>query len=214
MLAHPDFSEPFTTHMDASHCQLGGVASQDGKPLAFHIKKLTDTQTRRATTERDLLSIVETLKKHYNILLGHKIEVFADHKNLVCNHFDTERVVCWCLILKEFGPTLTHVKGEHNVVADALSWPDLKEEEFSPDAFAGDQDDSPEDFPFSHTTTAQAQPNNPELMDRWGSGELCNKTVCKHADKECEPITQTDTGTNQSEMVILKSSQKKTTSNR
>ena len=27
----------------------------------------------------------------------------------------------WCLILKEFGPELKYIKGENNVVADALS---------------------------------------------------------------------------------------------
>ena len=30
MLAHPDFSEPFIIHADASHHQLGAVISQDG----------------------------------------------------------------------------------------------------------------------------------------------------------------------------------------
>ena len=27
----------------------------------------------------------------------------------------------WCLILEEFGPELKYIKGENNVVADALS---------------------------------------------------------------------------------------------
>jgi hypothetical protein len=127
MLAHPDFSKPFTIHMDASHHQLGGVISQDGKPMAFHSRKLTDVQTRYTTTECELLSIAETLKEYHNIMLGHKIEVYTDHKNLVYKHFDTERVMHWCLILEEFGPTLTHTKGEHNVVADTLSRLDLME---------------------------------------------------------------------------------------
>ena len=36
MMAYPDFSKPFTIHTDASHYQLGGVISQDGKPIAFY----------------------------------------------------------------------------------------------------------------------------------------------------------------------------------
>ena len=83
MLAHPDFTKPFIIHTDASHYQLGGVISQDGKPIAFYSRKLNDAQTRCTTTERELLSIVETLKECRNILLGHEIEVFTDHKNLV-----------------------------------------------------------------------------------------------------------------------------------
>jgi hypothetical protein len=112
MLAHPDFSEPFTIHMDASHYQLGGVISYDRKPIAFYSRKLADAQTRYTTTAHELLSKVETLNEYCNILLGHKIEVFTDHKNLVREHFNTEHVMHWHLILEEFGPTLTYVKEE------------------------------------------------------------------------------------------------------
>jgi hypothetical protein len=152
---------------------------------------------------------METLKECHNILLGHKIEVFTDDKNLVYKHVDTEHVMRWCLILEEFGPSLTYVKGEHNVVADTLSRLDLMEEEFASDAFAGNQDDSPEDFPFSCAVIVQEQPNDQELMDHCGSGKLNDKTVHKHADKECELITRIDTGTNQSKIMIPKSLQKK-----
>jgi hypothetical protein len=61
MLAFPDFSKPFVIHTDASHTQLGAVISQNNKPIAFYSRKLNDAQTRYTTTERELLSIVETL---------------------------------------------------------------------------------------------------------------------------------------------------------
>ena len=93
LLAYPDFNKPFVIHTDASHYQLGGVISQDGKPIAFYSRKLNDAQTRYTTTERELLSIVETLKEYRNILLGQKIIVHTDHKNLVYKHFNTERVM-------------------------------------------------------------------------------------------------------------------------
>jgi len=35
LLAYPDFNKPFQIHADASHCQLGAVVSQEGKPIAF-----------------------------------------------------------------------------------------------------------------------------------------------------------------------------------
>ena len=81
MLAYPDFSKPFQIHTDASHYQLGAVISQDGKPIAFHSRKLNPAQTRCTTTERELLSVVETLKEHRNILLGHEMEVFTDQES-------------------------------------------------------------------------------------------------------------------------------------
>ena len=63
LLAYPDFNKPFDIHTDASHTQLGAVISQDGKPIAFYSRKLNPTQTWYTMTERELLSIVETLKE-------------------------------------------------------------------------------------------------------------------------------------------------------
>ena len=93
LLAYPDFNKPFDIHTDASHTQLGAVISQGNKPIAFYSRKLNPAQTRYTTTERELLSIVETLKEFRNILLGHQIVVYTDHKNLMCKNFNTERVM-------------------------------------------------------------------------------------------------------------------------
>ena len=115
MLAYPDFSKLFQMHADASHYQLGAVISQNGKPIAFCSRKLNPAQTRHTTTERELLSVVETLKEYQNILLGHEMEVFTDHKNLTFKQFNTERVMRWRLLIKEFGPKLTsHQGGEQH----------------------------------------------------------------------------------------------------
>ena len=89
--------------------------------MAYYSRKLNDTQTQCTTTERELLSIMETLKEYRKILLGQPIIVHTDHKNLVYKHFNTERVMRWRLVLEEFGPELHYIKGENNVVADALS---------------------------------------------------------------------------------------------
>ena len=62
LLAYPDFSKPFKIHTNASKVQLGAVISQNGKPIAFYLRKLSPAQTRYTTTKRKLLAIVETLK--------------------------------------------------------------------------------------------------------------------------------------------------------
>ena len=126
LLSFPNFSKPFVIHTDASHTQLGAVISQNDKPIAFYSRKLNPAQTRYTTTERELLSIVETLKEFRNILLGQEIEVFTDHQNLTYKNFNTERVMRWRLILEEFNPKLTYIKGANNVVVDALSRLDMK----------------------------------------------------------------------------------------
>ena len=128
MLAYPDFNKEFVIHTGASHEKLGAVISQDNQPIAFYSCKLKPEQTRYTTTERELLSIVETLKEFRNILLGHQVIVHTDHKNLTCKNFNTKRVMRWRLILEEYGPTLNYIKGEKNIVANALSRLDMVQE--------------------------------------------------------------------------------------
>jgi len=128
ILNSPNFSKEFEIHTDASKTQLGAVISQDAKPIAFYSRKLTSAQEKYTTTERELLAIVETLKEFRNILLGHKIVVHTDHKNLVAKTFNTDRVIRWRLILAKYGPELRYIQREKNIVADALSRLELKEE--------------------------------------------------------------------------------------
>jgi hypothetical protein len=45
--------------------------------------------------ERELLSIIETIKEFQNILLGQWIKVYTDHQNLTYANFNTERIMRW-----------------------------------------------------------------------------------------------------------------------
>jgi len=121
ILAFPDFTKEFVIYTDASNYQLGGVITQEGRPLAFYSRKLNDAQTRYTVTERELLSIVETLKEFRNILLGQTIIVFTDHKNLTYEDLQTDRVLRWRLLLQEYGVDIRYIKGASNIVADVLS---------------------------------------------------------------------------------------------
>jgi hypothetical protein len=83
---------------------LGTVISQENRPITFYSRKLNDAQTRYTTTERELLAIVETLKEYRNILLGQKIIIYTNHKNLIWKNFTSKRVLRWRLLLEEYGP--------------------------------------------------------------------------------------------------------------
>ena len=82
MRANPTFSRPFNVHTDSSDYQLEGVISQDGKPIAFFSKKLNQAQKKYPITEKELLSITETLKEFNYLMLGDRVTVYTDHKNL------------------------------------------------------------------------------------------------------------------------------------
>ena len=166
LLAYPDFNEEFVIHTDASDTQLGAVISQKGKPIAFYSRKLKPEQTRYTTTEKELLSIVETLKEFRNILLGQKIVVHTDHKNLTCKNFNTDRVMRWRLILEEYGPELRYIKGENNIVADALSRLNILNNDGTSEQMeageiaelmAADEEEFPSTFPISFPEIQQRQ---------------------------------------------------------
>ena len=84
LLIYLDFNETFKIHTNASALQFGSVISHKGKPIAFYSKNLTDSQQRYTVTERELLSIVESLKGCRTIPLAHKLIIYTDHKNLTC----------------------------------------------------------------------------------------------------------------------------------
>ena len=75
LLGYPDFNAPFEIHTDASKLQLGAVIYQKGKPIDSYSRKMNSAQQNYTTTEKELLSIVETLKELRNIILGHQITV-------------------------------------------------------------------------------------------------------------------------------------------
>ena len=121
LLAYPDFNAPFEIHTDASKLQIGAVISQKGKPIALYSRNMNSAQKKYTTTEKELLFTVATIKEFRDILLGHQITVYTDHKNLTYRKFNTERVMRWRLKLVEFDPELKYIKDGNNVVADALS---------------------------------------------------------------------------------------------
>ena len=62
LLTYPYFNETFKIHTNDSAFQLGGDISQKGKPISLYIRKLTDAQQRYKVIEKEIISIVETLK--------------------------------------------------------------------------------------------------------------------------------------------------------
>ncbi|MEM7284223.1 MAG: ribonuclease H family protein [Pseudomonadota bacterium] len=123
LLCYPDHNQPFDIETDASDYQLGAVIKQNNRPVAFYSRKLNQAQRNYTTIEKELLSIVETLKTFQTMLLGARLTVWTDHQNLThrLTAYSTQRVLRWRLLLEEYGPTFRYKRGPQNIIVDALS---------------------------------------------------------------------------------------------
>ena len=75
-----------TVQVDSSQRGLGVFLLQEGKPIAYARKSLTDTETRYANIERELLAIVFACQWFNTYVLGRPFTVESDHKPLEMIH--------------------------------------------------------------------------------------------------------------------------------
>ena len=71
--------------------------------------------------EKELLSIIASLEHFLNLLLGFKIVIHSDHKNLSFNTFKSEHVHQCRLLLEEYDYTFVYTPGKDSFVVDLLS---------------------------------------------------------------------------------------------
>jgi RNase H-like domain found in reverse transcriptase len=121
-LWYPDHNKRFDICCDASDYQLGTAILQEGVPVAFYLRKLTSAQRNYTVGEKELLSVVETLKEFRTMLYGcPDIHVYTGHKNNMFACFQTQRVLRRRLCLDDYNVNLHYIKGNSNSLADALS---------------------------------------------------------------------------------------------
>ena len=82
VLAYYDPLKPVTLEVDASSVALGAVLLQEDRPAAFASKALSDTETRYANIEREMLAVVFGCEKFRTYLFGRTFEIISDHKPL------------------------------------------------------------------------------------------------------------------------------------
>lgn len=73
MLHYSDFNKEFKIHADISNYQMGAIISQEGRPMAYWSKKLSEIQQTYPTTNHELLAIVECLIHYNTIILGQRL---------------------------------------------------------------------------------------------------------------------------------------------
>lgn len=82
VLKYFDASAPAEIKCDASSKGLGAVLLQEGHPIAYASRALTDAETRYAQIEKEMLSIVFACRKFHCYIFGKETTVYNDHKPL------------------------------------------------------------------------------------------------------------------------------------
>ena len=129
LLFYPDYSKSFAIHTNSSEYQMGAVISQEGNAIAYWSRRISLAQKKYPTIEQELLAITEVLKEYRGMLLGQRIVIHTDHKNLTYDNteFSSNRVLRQRLAIEDFGPVIKHIQGEKNIGADTLSRLDFVE---------------------------------------------------------------------------------------
>ena len=127
VLKYFDPKKPTKLSVDASSTGLGAVLLQEGHPIAYASKALTDTQKNYAQIEKEMLAIVFGCTHFHEYIYGMPtVEVETDHKPLEANlkkslHQAPARLQKMIMTIRKYVINLVYRPGKQLVIADALS---------------------------------------------------------------------------------------------
>lgn len=124
VLALPDYSIPFVVETDASDQGVGAVLMQQGRPIAYFSKGLSNKHQGLSTYEKELLAIVLATQKWNYYLQGNHFVIKTDHQSLkflLEQRLSTLLQQKWLSNIIGFDYEIVYKTGAENKVADALS---------------------------------------------------------------------------------------------
>jgi hypothetical protein len=124
VLILPDLSKRFSIYCDASRLGLGCVLMQEGRVVAYASRQLRKHELNYPTHDLELAAVVHALKIWRHYLIGHKSDIYTDHKSLkyIFTQSDLNlRQRRWLELIKDYDLEVHYHPGKANVVADALS---------------------------------------------------------------------------------------------
>ena len=127
VLKYYNVNEEVTIQCDASETDLGAVLMQNGQPISYASRALTDTETRYAQMEKGLFAIVGSYHKFDQYIYGRDgVLVDSDHEPLQAVfkkpiHQSPKRLQRMRMVLQNYSLNIRYKKGRLMFIADALS---------------------------------------------------------------------------------------------
>ena len=127
-MAYPDTSKPYILYTDASDDCIGACLCQhheEGeKPIYYLSHKLTASQTKWPTTEKEAFVIFYALEKLDKYLHDADFIIRTDHKPLKCildSPIQNKKIQHWKINLRGYNCSIEYTEGKKNVCTDMLS---------------------------------------------------------------------------------------------
>jgi cleavage and polyadenylation specificity factor subunit 1 len=198
ILVHPCMTSRYALMTDASTHSIGAVLQQNvngiWQPLSFFSRKLTPTQAKYSTYDRELLAIYLAIKHFRYFIEGREFTVFTDHKPLTTALFTksdrSPRQANHLDFISQFTSDIQYIPGKDNVVADYLSRP--TENEISTSRMV----------PIDLKLVEQLQQNDEELKDLLASVTDASSKYKLHKFSFPEHELYFETSTNRNRLYI------------
>ena len=124
----PDRHKPFRLETDASGTAIGGVLSQDDRPVAFVSHKLSEQEINWPAVEKEAFAIVWCIDRLKHFLVGSNFTIITDQKGVAYlldgrpkSAIKNNKLSRWRLSLAEYKFDVQYRPGSQNSVADAMS---------------------------------------------------------------------------------------------
>jgi ribonuclease HI len=124
MIILPDVSKTFDIYYDASRQGLGCVLMQEGRVVSYASRQLKKHEENYPTHDLELEAVVRALKIWRHYLIGHRCEIYSDHKSLKYISTQTDlnlRQRRWLELIKDYDFRIHYHPSKANVIANALS---------------------------------------------------------------------------------------------
>ena len=126
VLAYYKPTEVLEIQCDSSQSGLGAALMQNGHPIAYASRALTETESRYAQIEKEMLAIVFSVEKYNGFTFGRRTAVHTDHKPLETIfmkplHRAPKRLQGMLIRLQKYDLLVQYEMGSRMFLADTLS---------------------------------------------------------------------------------------------